>query len=533
VNTRIVSPFVYGLVLLLLVSPTINNNDVIAQRSKEKDGQNLVNIPIVLPHETQYAQSEGSIEPLDTCNAIAPTSITASGYVGNNNPNKVIDGDSSTKWSSLAANSWIKLDLGSKKAICSLAILWDYPRYITYTFAISLSDDGVNFGPPVFSSKSNRNSEGFETYVLPSGTEGKSMKISVKSDNRVGYSGIKELRVFGANAPQPPPDTTSPAQVAGLSVTTVSSTNLNLGWTGNTETDLNHYNVYRGTTPGFDVIPGTTPPVARPATNSYSDTGLTGSTTYYYKVAAVDNAGNIGALSVERSGTTSPPPQPPPQPNLYDDFESSSLYSLTDGQVSPNGKWKSLFTGFGPTKIAQEGSGNKYIYLEPMTSTSPQETHGSAVATTTSYKNFELSLDVKTIKQLRQNSPPNNWETAFLLWNTIDQFHTYGFTLKIHGFQLEKKDNNNQDDSAEIFLVTQNSPSVKLDTWQKWQITVTGTETGTPRIQIWIDGVKIVDYLDNQPGIPRNSEIMKQGGPIVLYTEDAAVGFDNVAIRPL
>jgi hypothetical protein len=72
-----------------------------------------------------------------------------------------------------------------------------------------------------------------------------------------------------------------------------------------------------------------------------------------------------------------------------------------------------------------------------------------------------------------------------------------------------------------------------LDTWQKWQITVTGTETGTPRIQIWIDGVKIVDYLDNQPGIPRNSEIMKQGGPIVLYTEDAAVGFDNVAIRPL
>jgi hypothetical protein len=103
----------------------------------------------------------------------------------------------------LSSHPWIKLDLGSKKVICSLAILWDYPLFITYTFAISLSDDGVNFGPPVFSSKSNRNSEGFETYVLPSGTEGKFMKISVKSDNRVGYSGIKELRVFGANAPQP------------------------------------------------------------------------------------------------------------------------------------------------------------------------------------------------------------------------------------------------------------------------------------------------------------------------------------------
>jgi 3-keto-disaccharide hydrolase/fibronectin type III domain protein len=329
--------------------------------------------------------------------------------------------------------------------------------------------------------------------------------------------------------PQPPPDTTPPVQVGGLSVTTVSSTELNLGWTRNTETDLNHYNVYRGTTPGFVVIPGTTTPVATPATNSYSDTKLTASTTYYYKVAAVDNAGNIGTLSVERSGTTSPPPQP----NLYDDFEGAGTYSLTDGQTSPNGKWKSLFAGFGITRISQEGTGNKYIYLEPMTSTSPPETHGSAVATTTSYKNFELSLDVKTIRQLRQNSPPNNWETAWLNWNAIDQFHSYGMTLKMQGFQVEKKDNNNQDDSAEIYLVTQNSPSVKLNTWQKWQITVTGTETGTPRIQIWIDGAKIVDYLDNQPGIPRNSEIMKQGGPIVLYTEDAAVGFDNVVIRPL
>ena len=46
-------------------------------------------------------------------------------------------------------------------------------------------------------------------------------------------------------------DTTPPAQVAGLSVTAASSTQLNLSWTANTEPDLNHYNVYRGTTAGF------------------------------------------------------------------------------------------------------------------------------------------------------------------------------------------------------------------------------------------------------------------------------------------
>jgi Fibronectin type III domain len=100
------------------------------------------------------------------------------------------------------------------------------------------------------------------------------------------------------------PDTTPPAQVTGLIVTTVSSTQLNLGWTANTEPDLNHYNVYQGTTTGFTVTPGTTPPTATPGTNSFADTGLNPSSTYYYRVAAVDNAGNIGTLSSEQSGTT-------------------------------------------------------------------------------------------------------------------------------------------------------------------------------------------------------------------------------------
>ena len=51
----------------------------------------------------------------------------------------------------------------------------------------------------------------------------------------------------GDNPPGPP------AQVTGLAVTTPvgPTTQLNLTWTANTKADLNHYNVYRDTTAGF------------------------------------------------------------------------------------------------------------------------------------------------------------------------------------------------------------------------------------------------------------------------------------------
>ena len=91
----------------------------------------------------------------------------------------------------------------------------------------------------------------------------------------------------------------------GLIATTISSSRIDLGWTTGIETDLAHYNVYRGTTAGFLVIPGTDTPLAQPVANSYSDSsGLIESTTYYYKIAAVDTAGNTGVLSDEANATT-------------------------------------------------------------------------------------------------------------------------------------------------------------------------------------------------------------------------------------
>jgi hypothetical protein len=98
------------------------------------------------------------------------------------------------------------------------------------------------------------------------------------------------------------PDTTPPAKVTGETVTTVSCSQLDVSWTANNEPDLDHYNAYRSETSGF--IPDASNFAVSPITNSYSDTGLSQDTTYYYKITAVDNSGNEGEASEEASGTT-------------------------------------------------------------------------------------------------------------------------------------------------------------------------------------------------------------------------------------
>jgi subtilisin len=117
-------------------------------------------------------------------------------------------------------------------------------------------------------------------------------------DNMYGYGLVDAEEA--ALPSTTPPDTTPPAHVTGLTVTTISSSQLDLSWDASASSDLDHYNVYRSTTPG-----GSDSLIASSTENSYSDIGLSTSTTYYYTVAAVDKAENIGDRSEEASGTTS------------------------------------------------------------------------------------------------------------------------------------------------------------------------------------------------------------------------------------
>jgi fibronectin type 3 domain-containing protein len=90
-----------------------------------------------------------------------------------------------------------------------------------------------------------------------------------------------------------------PAAPTGLTAT-AGNASVSLSWTA--VTGATGYNIYRGTTAGGE---GTTA-VTTVSTTSFTDSGLTNGTTYYYKVAAV-NSGGPGALSNEASATPEPP----------------------------------------------------------------------------------------------------------------------------------------------------------------------------------------------------------------------------------
>jgi len=94
---------------------------------------------------------------------------------------------------------------------------------------------------------------------------------------------------------------TVPSAPTGLTATGGNGT-AKLNWTApasNGGSAITGYDIYRGTSPGGEAA---TPVASNVAGTSFTDTGLTNGTTYYYKVAAV-NAVGISAPSGEASAT--------------------------------------------------------------------------------------------------------------------------------------------------------------------------------------------------------------------------------------
>jgi hypothetical protein len=99
-----------------------------------------------------------------------------------------------------------------------------------------------------------------------------------------------------------PSCTTAPAAPAGLAAT---AGNAQVSLTWNASSGATSYNVYRSTTSGGSYVK-----IINVATASYTNTGLTNGTAYYYVVTAA-NAGGESAFSNQASATPVTPPAAP------------------------------------------------------------------------------------------------------------------------------------------------------------------------------------------------------------------------------
>jgi len=95
-------------------------------------------------------------------------------------------------------------------------------------------------------------------------------------------------------------DNTPPAIPSGL-VATPGNTQVTLTWIANSESDLASYKVYGGTSSSPTILLSTVT-----SGQTYTHSGLTNGTTYYYRITAVDNAGNESGYSSEESATPLP-----------------------------------------------------------------------------------------------------------------------------------------------------------------------------------------------------------------------------------
>jgi hypothetical protein len=122
------------------------------------------------------------------------------------------------------------------------------------------------------------------------------------TENSISYQGpyVALIAAFMSAETPPPPDTTPPAAPSGLTATAVNSSQINLDWANNNESDLLNYTVYRSLTSGGPY----TMRAGNVTVSAYSDIGLNASTTYYYVVTATDTSGNESAFSNQASATT-------------------------------------------------------------------------------------------------------------------------------------------------------------------------------------------------------------------------------------
>ena len=213
------------------------------------------------------------------------------------------------------------------------------------------------------------------------------MRKAIKTKRLALYWGLTLLTLM-AGRPVFAADTTPPSAPTGFTATAISSTQINLSWTASTDNvGVTGYRIERCT--GSTCT--TYAQIATSTTTSYSNTGLTASTTYRYRVRANDAAGNLSGYSSVKNATTLVADTTPPT-------APTGLTATATSSTQINLSWTASTDNVGVTgyRIERCTGGTCTTYAQIATST------------TTSYSNTGLTASTTYRYRVRANDAAGN-----------------------------------------------------------------------------------------------------------------------------
>jgi hypothetical protein len=213
-----------------------------------------------------------------------------------------------------------------------------------------------------------------------------------------------------------------------------------------------------------------------------------------------------------------------PSEAFFTDFHSAP--TSCQGDTESFGSWDVIFAGLGcvnkETDDEADPQHKVFLHLQPQTSTAADEHHAALVCGptfTAENISYYFMADMNTIAQTRQNFSPNFYETAWLVFDYVDNDHFNYFFLSATGYELGMRHPSCA--GGQCFLATGASPTVSIGDWVTVEIDRDYTD-GDNNFQVYLNGS--TTPLIN---INYNTHILHTGR-ICLYTEDAHAHYTNV-----
>jgi hypothetical protein len=374
-----------------------------------------------------------------TATTVAPLSrtgwIATSSTTGGDPAANALDGNAATRYASGTAQvpgQWLQVDMLTAKTFGMITMdaggsAGDYAR----GWQVLVSNDGTNFGAPVASGAGT----GQLITMTFAAQTARWFRIVQTGTVTPNWWSVHEINVYGTTATPPQP----PQAPSALATSGATASSLALSWTASPTSGVT-YTVFRSTTAGFTAAAGNQI-AAGVGGVTYTDTGLSASTTYYYLVQA-NNAGGASPSSNQATGTTqagqtltvlprtgwiatAQPASAGDTPAKAIDGVAASRFSSGTAQV--NGQWFQVdmlaAQSFSRVVMDSTASPNDYAHAYQVFVSNDGVAWGTAVATGTGTAAvITVDFPVQTARYVRvvqTSATPANW------WS-IHEFNVWG-----------------------------------------------------------------------------------------------------------